>query len=83
MSRILIFLLPGVFLLLTAGTAIAQPSEKEIALEGKFIDAIRLKLTDQPDKAIALLNELFKENSSNAAVAFELVRLHLASKATL
>lgn len=83
MSRILIFLLPGIFLLLAAGTATAQPLEKEIAMEGKFIDAIRLKLTDQPDKAIALLNELFKENSSNAAVAFELGRLHLASKAAL
>lgn len=62
--------------------ATAQLSEQEIALQSKFIDATKAKLLDKNSEAIALLESLFKENSSNAAVAFELGRLHLTAKAT-
>jgi len=82
MSRILIFILPGVLLLMASGAATAQLSEQEIALQSKFIDASKAKLLDRNSEAIALLEALFKENSSNAAVAFELGRLHLTAKAT-
>jgi tetratricopeptide (TPR) repeat protein len=83
MSRTLNLLLPGVLLLIASGAAMAQLSEEEIALQSKFIDATREKLLGENSEAIALLDGLFKENSSNAAVAFELGRLHLVSKAPL
>ena len=82
MSRILIFIIPGVLLLMASGAATAQLSEQEIALQSKFIDASKAKLLDRNSEAIALLEALFKENSSNAAVAFELGRLYLTAKAT-
>lgn len=67
---------------MASGAATAQLSEQEIALQSKFIDASKAKLLDRNSEAIALLEALFKENSSNAAVAFELGRLHLTAKAT-
>lgn len=82
MNRILIIFLSGISVLLATGAATAQPTEKEIAMEGKFIVANKHRLWGDIDKAIALLNEIFKENSSNATVAFELGRLHLASQST-
>jgi tetratricopeptide (TPR) repeat protein len=67
---------------MASGAATAQLSEQEIALQSKFIDASKAKLLDRNSEAIALLEALFKENSSNAAVAFELGRLYLTAKAT-
>ncbi|MEL7119744.1 MAG: tetratricopeptide repeat protein [Bacteroidota bacterium] len=62
--------------------AIAQVKvgEDQVKLQEKFIEAAREKILGNNDKAIEILQELYKDNRDNAAVAFELSKLYLVTE---
>ncbi|MFN7117538.1 MAG: tetratricopeptide repeat protein [Saprospiraceae bacterium] len=53
-----------------------QLSEKDIALQEKFIDASRERILGNYDKAAAIYEDILKEDPNNHAVAYELSRLY-------
>lgn len=53
-----------------------QISEKDIALQGKFIDANRERILGNYEKAVAIYAEVLKEDPGNHAVAYEMARIY-------
>lgn len=53
-----------------------QISEKEITLQGKFIDANREQILGNYDKAIAIYEEILKDAPKNDGVAYEMARVY-------
>ncbi len=63
--------------LLLKGKAVAQQvSEKEIALQEKYINASREHLLGNYEKAAALYEEILREAPNNDAAAYELARVY-------
>ncbi|MEL6656597.1 MAG: tetratricopeptide repeat protein [Bacteroidota bacterium] len=68
--------IPLLLLLLCAtGWSQEQITEEDINQESMLIEANREKLLGNYDKAITILRELFRQDSDNTAVAYELGRL--------
>lgn len=65
---------------ITLGNLFAQGevTEEQVAYETQLIEANRAKLLGDEEEAITILRKLHREQSTNAAVAYELGRLVLA-----
>lgn len=72
--------LKTVAFLLALSTSVAvsaqQVNEKDVALQGKFIDANREQILGNYEKAASIYEEILKEDPSNPAVAYELSRIY-------
>lgn len=70
-------ILLSLLMLLTLSSVIAQEqiTAEDVEREKLLIDANREKLLGNYDKAVSILRELFRQDSENAAVAYELGRL--------
>lgn len=75
----ILFAMAGCLPLALAGQE-ARVSEEDVNLQKLFIDASREKLLGNYDNAIALLKEVLKKDTKNAAAAFELARSYEATE---
>lgn len=70
--------------LLNAAWSFAQPpgalSEGEVNIEGIFIDGTRERLLGNWDKAIVHFQDVLSKDKHNAAAAYELARVYVATK---
>ncbi|MBK7871022.1 MAG: tetratricopeptide repeat protein [Saprospiraceae bacterium] len=73
-----LFLLIGLTLLTNISLFAQQVSEKEVALQEKFIDASREHLLGHYEKAAAIYEEILKTAPNNDAAAYELSRVYNA-----
>ncbi len=69
-------LLIGSILLINPGAFAQRVSEKEIALQEKFIDASREQLLGNLEKAAKIYEDILKEAPNNDAVAYDLARVY-------
>lgn len=68
----------AIWIAVSASLAVSaqQISEKDIALQEKFIDANRERILGNYDKAITMYADILKEDPVNHAVAYELARVY-------
>lgn len=69
-------LLIGSILLISSSAFAQRVSEKDIALQEKFIDASREQLLGNFEKAAKIYEDILKDAPSNDAVAYELARVY-------